>query len=107
MTTLPSFYDAGANGLWVFVLCTVVLGGATAFVTGKAIAETWRPVPQLVVYAALIACATRFLQFSLFEARLTSLPSYLVDVLILLALAAIGYALTRRRVMATQYGWPR
>lgn len=107
MTSLQSLYDAGPSGLWVFLLCTVILGGGTAFVTGKAIAETWRPVWQLALYAGLLALATRFLQFSLFEARLTSLPSYLADALLLLAIAGLGYALTRRRGMATQYGWPR
>ncbi len=100
-------YDAGPSGFWVFLLCTLILGGGTAFVTGKAIAETWRPIWQLVFYAALLAFSARFLQFSLFEARLTSLPSYLVDVVVLLAFAGAGYSLTRGKMMRTQYGWPR
>ncbi len=100
-------YDAGPNGLWVFLLCTIILGGATAFVTGKSIAETWRPYWQVYLYALLIAGAARFLQFSLFEAALVSLPSYLIDAAILLGLATAGYLLTRRRLMALQYGWPK
>ena len=100
-------YDAGPNGVWVFLLVTVVLGGMTAFVTGKSIAETWRPVWQVLLYAFLIAFAARFLQFALFEAKLLSAISTLADAAVLLAFASAGYALTRRRMMATQYGWPR
>ena len=105
MTT--AFYDAGPNGFWVFLLCTIIMGGATAFVTGRSIAETWRPFWQVYLYALLIAAAVRFLQFALFEAKLLSPASYLIDVAILLAAAALGYVLTRRRIMAVQYGWPK
>jgi hypothetical protein len=100
-------YDAGPNGLWVFVLCTVVLGGATAYVTGRAVAETWRPVLHVLVYCLLIAAAVRFLQFALFQAELTSWTSYLIDAAILIAAASAGYSLTRARIMASQYAWTR
>ncbi len=97
-----TFYDASP---WVFLLCTVVLGGAAAFVTGKAIAETWRPFWQVIAYVACLGLVVRFIQFALFQERLPSLRNYLVDLAILGVLGVLGYMMARRRQMITQYGW--
>ena len=105
MSLFNIFYDGGPNGFWVFLLCTVLLGGAAAYVTGKAIAETWRPFWQVIAYGLTIGLAVRFIHFALFEERLLSLRNYAIDCAILLALAAGGYVLARRRQMETQYGW--
>ena len=32
-------YEAGSDGLWVFLLFTVMLGGWAAWMTGRAIAD--------------------------------------------------------------------
>ena len=105
MAIFHTIYQAGPNGFWVFLLCTVILGGTTAFVTGKAIAETWRPFWQVVVYALVLGLTARFIQFALFEERLLSLRNYTVDSIILIVCAVFGYLVARRRQMATQYGW--
>jgi hypothetical protein len=105
MNPFHAIYTAGPNGLWVFLLCTVLLGGGAAYVSGKAIAETWRPFWQVLVYAALLALAVRFLHFALFEEVLLSLGNYLVDAAILSAAAIAGYLYARRRQMQLQYGW--
>ena len=47
-------YEANDNGEWVFLLLTVVLGGAAAWATGKAIAQTWRPFWHVPTYALLL-----------------------------------------------------
>jgi hypothetical protein len=102
---MPSwFYDAGPNGLWIFLLLTVILGGGTAFVSGKSIAETWRPFWQVPLYMVILALVVRFLHFALFEEMLASGRNLLVDFGVLLAAAILGYRSARARQMATQYG---
>jgi predicted permease len=102
-----SFYDAGENGFWVFVLCTLLLGAGAAYVTGRAIAETWRPLWQVVVYALLLGLVVRFMHFALFEEVLMSARNYAIDSAVLLVAGLTGYFVARRRQMAEQYGWER
>jgi hypothetical protein len=84
---------------------TGILGGMAAWATGKALADTWRPFKQLVGYMLLLGGAVRFTHFALFQGELLSLPSYLADMLYLLAMGSIAYRLTRTRRMVTQYRW--
>ena len=56
----------------VFLVLTVLLGGAAAWSTGRAIAETWKPYWQLVWYVLLLAAAVRFIHFGLFEEPLAN-----------------------------------
>ena len=98
-------YEGGPNGLWVFLLVTVGLGGGTAFASGRAIADTWRPAWHIVAYCLLIAGAVRFLHFALFQERMISLPNLVVDLAVLLPAGLIGVMLARRRQMRLQYGW--
>jgi hypothetical protein len=96
-------YTSGPNGLWVFILLTVILGGGMAFVSGKSIAETWRPLWQVPAYMFLLSLAVRFSHFALFEEVMVSGRNLLVDFSVLLGLALIGYRVARQRQMATQY----
>jgi len=84
---------------------TGILGGGAAWATGRAIADTWRPYWQLVAYMVLLGGAVRFAHFALFDATLLSVPSYLADMLYLLAVGSISWRMTRARRMVTQYGW--
>ncbi len=102
---LGQFYEGGENGLWTFILVTLLMGGLAAFASGKAIAQTWRPFWQVPLYTLVVAAAVRFLHFALFEEPLASLPSYAVDFAIAFAAASLGYRLARARQMAVQYGW--
>ena len=104
MSLFQSFYDGGPNAFWVFVLVTLIMGGATAYVTGKAVAETWRPIWQGLFYALVIGLAVRFIHFALFEEVLLSSRNYLIDCVVLLAAMLAGYGTTRRRQMIEQYG---
>lgn len=88
-----------------FLLVTVFLGGGGAFLTGRALANTWRPFVQLVGYILLLTAATRFIHFALFEGTLLSFQFYFVDFAILMAFAALGYRLARVRQMIGQYSW--
>jgi hypothetical protein len=96
-------YTAGPNGLWIFLLLTVILGGGGAFISGKSIAETWRPWWQVPVYMILLALGVRFMHFALFEEVFLSLGNFIVDYGVLLGLSLAGYRLARARQMANQY----
>jgi NO-binding membrane sensor protein with MHYT domain len=97
------FYEEGSFG--IFVLVTIVLGGGAAALAGRAIARTWRPWWQVVVYAAILGLAVRFIHFALFEATLLSLHYYLVDGAVCLVLAGVGFRAARARQMVRQYPW--
>lgn len=99
-----AIYDSGPNGLWVFLLVTLAMGGGAAFVSGKSMAETWRPLRQVPFYMLLLAIAVRFLHFALFQEPFASLRNLAVDFVILLGIALVGYRVARTRQMATQYG---
>lgn len=89
----------------VFLLVTVFLGGGAAALTGRAVAMTWRPIATLVVYIVLLTAAVRFIHFALFAGTLLSLHYYLVDLVVLLFFAGIGFRTTRVRQMTGQYSW--
>lgn len=99
-----------------FFLITVVLGGGAAFMAGRAIARSWKPFTRLVFYMMLLGLAVRFLHWGLFmdatyqswrdmQGTLLSPHYFLVDTLILVAMAALGYRAERARQMTTQYSW--
>nr|WP_082417390.1 hypothetical protein [Blastochloris viridis] len=88
-----------------FTIVTVALGGGAAWLSGRAVAETWRPYVQLLAYMLILAAAVRFVHFALFHGTLLSLSYFAVDLVILSAIASLGYRSTRARQMATQYRW--
>jgi hypothetical protein len=102
---LTSIYETGANGLWVFFLVTILIGGSGAFISGRAIAQTWRPYWHVPLYMMLLAAAVRFIHYALFWEVFISLKNYLVDSALMLVLGSIGYRLTRARQLLEQYGW--
>lgn len=98
-------YEAGPYGLLIFVLVTLILGGSAAFVSGRALAQTWRPIGQTVIYMILLAAAVRFVHFAIFAEPLLSIRNYLVDFVVLISISLAGYKLTRGAQMDAQYGW--
>ena len=86
-------------------LVTGVLGGGAAFLSGRAIAQTWRPFWNVLLYMAMLGGGVRFVHFALFEATLLSPASYTVDTLYLVAVGALAWRMTRAAQMATQYYW--
>ena len=105
MNLFQTLYVAGRTGHRLFLLFTVILGGGAAYIMGRAIDETWRPVWQVVAYAILIGLAVRFMHFALFEEVLLSARNFAIDVALLLAAGIVGYIGARRRQMVGQYGW--
>ena len=96
-------YEEGSFG--VFVLVTVILGGGAGWLTGRAIAGTWRPIWQVIIYALILGLAVRFIHFSLFGGTLLSPHYYLVDSLVCLASALLGFRTARAAQMVRQYRW--
>ncbi|MDO8533489.1 MAG: hypothetical protein Q7S17_01945 [Xanthobacteraceae bacterium] len=84
---------------------TGIIGGGASWASGRAIAETWRPLRQVVLYMFLLGAAVRFAHYALFQGELLSLASYLADTLYLLAVGCLAWRLTRTRRMVTQYRW--
>ena len=95
--------DFGPVG--IFILVTVILGGGAAFLTGRAIASTWRPWWQVGLYMLVLAGAVRLMHYALFGATLLSLPDYLMDLAVCLVFGFWCFRATRARQMAEQYGW--
>ncbi len=102
---LGYLYEGGENTLWVFLLVTLAMGGSAAYVSGRAIAQTWRPFWHVPIYMLALAAIVRFFHFALFEEPLLAPNSYLVDFAVTLVAASLGYRVVRARQMVTQYGW--
>jgi len=93
------------TSLPVFIGVTIVLLGGAAFMTGQALAQTWRPAWQLLPYGLLLGAGDRFLGFALFRSDPGSLPGFVLDTLVLIAIALFAYRFTRARKMVVQYPW--
>jgi hypothetical protein len=89
----------------VFVGLTLIIMGFTAYMTGMGLANTWRPIWQPVLYAALLGFADRFLVFALFDGELLSLSGYLIDSAALIAISLFSYRSSQARRMVSQYPW--
>lgn len=89
----------------VFVGVTLVFMGGCAFMTGQALAGTWRPWWQMLPYGLLMGLGDRFLTFALFHGELLSPTGYVIDSALLIAAGLLSYRLTLARKMVRQYPW--
>jgi len=88
-----------------FLLVTVVLGGGAALIAGRAVAQTWRPWWQGILYMLILGAAIRFIHFALFDGAITSLPAYGLDTAVVIAFFTAGFRAMRMQQMARQYGF--
>jgi hypothetical protein len=88
-----------------FILVSLILGGATAWRTGQAVARGWGSFWHLVAYVVLLAGAVRFCHFALFQDTLFSIQHFALEFVLLMAVAALGFRFVRRQQMTAQYGW--
>jgi hypothetical protein len=93
------------RSLGVFFLVTVAMGGAAAWLAGRAIAATWRPWWRVVFYMLILALAVRFIHVVLFDSKLWSLHYYLVDYTVCLLFGLLGFRIMRVRQMVARYNW--
>jgi len=87
------------------ILVTVILGGAAAWLSGRAIALAWRRQWQVILAGLALGAAARFFHFALFEGELLSAASYALDTLLFLVVGLIAWRATRTRQMLRQYPW--
>jgi hypothetical protein len=89
----------------VFVGLTVIIAGGAAIMTGRALADGWK-APWQVVFACFgLTLADRFLVYALFEGDLLSPSGFLIDFVVLTALALLAWRVTLVRKMVSQYPW--
>ena len=104
------------KSVWAFLFVTVIAGGGAAYMVGRAAAKGWNPFWQAMVQVLGLAAAVRFLHWGLFagatfeswrqaQGSLLSLHYYLVDAIVLLLFAALGFRRQRTVQMLRQYGW--
>ena len=94
-----------SESLLQVALVTGAIGGGAAFLAGRAIAQTWRPFWNVLVYMAMLGAAVRFVHFALFEGTLLSPASYVADTAYLIVAGSLAWRMTRAAQMATQYYW--
>jgi hypothetical protein len=93
------------TSLSVFIGLTVILIGGAAIMTGRALADGWKPAWQVVAACFGLALADRFLVYALFGGELLHLTGFLIDFAVLTALALAAYRLTVVHKMISQYPW--
>src|SRR5258706_13806202 len=94
-----------SESLLQVALVTGAIGGGAAFLAGRAIAQTWRPFWNVLIYMAMLGASVRFVHFALFEGMLLSPASYVADTLYLVIAGSLAWRMTRAAQMATQYYW--
>jgi hypothetical protein len=88
-----------------FLELTVLLFGAAAIASGRALARNWRPSWQILPYALLLAAGDRFLLYALFDGTLLSVTGYAAAAALLLAVCLAAFRVTLVRLMVRQYPW--
>jgi small-conductance mechanosensitive channel len=94
-------FETGAYGEIVFLILCM----AAAWMTGRSIANDWKPFWNLIISVVLLGLASRFLHFALYQAPFLSLSRYLGDTVVLAIMAWLGYQYTRTNQMTRQYYW--
>jgi hypothetical protein len=110
MFELPAQTILWEKSPWMFLVLTVIIGGGAAWLMGRAVARGWKPFTTAVLYAILLAWGVRFLHWGLYlktpmEGSFLTLHYYLVDFVILLLAAWLGYRTMRTTQMVQQYHW--
>lgn len=89
----------------VFIGVTLVVFGGASMLMGQALARTWRPMWQILPYGLLLGCADRFITYALFDGDLLALSGFIVACVVLIAMAATSYRISRTTQMVRQYPW--
>lgn len=89
----------------VFLGLTLCIFGGAAWLTGQAIAATWRPLWQVFAYGLLLACFDRFLAWGLFGGPLFYWLHFLRDFAAIAAVGMLSWRLRQVGLMVSQYPW--
>jgi hypothetical protein len=93
------------TSIGVFIGLTVIITGGAAIMTGRALADGWKPVWQVVLAAFGLALGDRFLVYALFEGQLLNLSGFLIHFVVIVLMALIAHRITHVRKMVMQYPW--
>jgi hypothetical protein len=93
------------TSLGVFIGLTVIITGAAAIMTGKALAENWKPAWQVVIACFGLGLANRFLMYALFGDELLSLTGFLFNFAVITAMALVAHRITKVHRAVSQYPW--
>ena len=86
-------------------LLTVILAGGAGILTGRALADGWKSPLQVVFACFGLTLADRFLVYALFQGELLHLTGFVIDFVVITALALAAYRLTVVHKMVAQYPW--
>jgi ABC-type uncharacterized transport system permease subunit len=89
----------------VFFGLTVILVGGAAILTGRAVANNWKPAWQVVAACFGLALADRFLTYALFQGELLSILGLLVSFLVLTAMGLAAWQMAKVAKLVGQYPW--
>jgi hypothetical protein len=89
----------------VFIGLTLIGFGWVGYMSATALARTWRPWWQVVVYGVFLGVANRLMEMMLFEGYLLSGLGYLVGTAYLIAIMLISYRIALSAMMISQYPW--
>ena len=104
MTSPISCYEEGSFG--VFLLVTVLLGGGAAGLAGRAIAQTWRPWWQVVVYSLILGGGGALPPFRPVRRHpVVAALSIWSIARSAWSLGLLGFRAARAAQMVTQYRW--
>ena len=87
------------------IIVTVIMMGFAAWSTGRAVAITWRPFWQVVVYPFLLGFVDRGLNRAFADGELWSVTGYLADTAFLVLVSFLAYRVAHTRKLTTQYPW--
>lgn len=88
-----------------FAFVTLILGGGGAWMAGRGVARSWEPAWKAAAWMIPLAAAVRFIHYALFSGSLLTLHFFVVDLVILIALALAGHRATMASLMTRQYQW--
>lgn len=89
----------------VWIGITLVLTGGASYMTGQAIARTWRPLWQVVAYSLLLAVASRFFVYALFDGNMLLASGYVIDAAVLMVIGLLAFRINQVQMMVNQYPW--
>ena len=76
-----------------------------AWMVGRAAAKVWEGPVRVVLYCILLAWVVRFLHYALYQGPFIRVSYYLIDFVVLAAVALVSFRYTRTKQMVTQYNW--
>ncbi len=91
--------------LGVFFGFTLLVSGAAAWLSGRALANGWRPTWNVIPYAMALALTDRFLVWALFSGDFFPARGLLAEATALLVITFLGYRRTQTMCMVSQYPW--